>query len=255
VNIDTMLCSLLLPALLFCTPGCRERLPETPRLAQARKLQQSGEADAKPKAAVRPPKYLIRHLKGGSVAFQDSFDREELGPYWKAETPQWKLVQGEVLNRHADNKGLWLTKKLPQGDLRIEFDVRSDKFNRKNAKGEETEVFEGDLKCEAFNMKPSHQTGYIFIFGGWGNRINRIARLEEHGDGEGAAVRDGPKYPVKAGHTYRMKVLRVGNTVAFYAGDKYLAHYTDSNPIKGRYFGFNNWRSRLTFDNVAIYKL
>ena len=235
--------------------GCRERLPETPRLEQARKLQQSGDAIPAPKKVAQAPKQLQALLKGGKLVLEDNFNRSELGVDWKTGTSQWKLAGGEILNRKADNKGMWLNVKLPEGNVRIEFDARSDKFKRKNAKGESKEVFDGDLKCEAFNTQPKHQTGYIFIFGGWGNRINRIARLEEHGDGEGAAVMDGPKHPVKAGHTYRIKIIKSDNVVAFYADDKYLVHYRDPKPIEGRYFGFNNWRSRLTFDNLAIYEL
>ncbi|HIA04655.1 MAG TPA: hypothetical protein EYN66_22640 [Myxococcales bacterium] len=240
---------------LFICTACREQLPETPRLDQARKLQLSGEGVPAPKRVKMAPKHLQQHLKGGTLVMEDKFERNEFGVDWRGETPRWKLQRGEVINHHADNKGLWLNVKLPKGDVRIEFDVRSDKFNRKDAKGRQKEVFDGDVKCEAFNTEPKHQSGYIFIFGGWGNKINRIARLEEHGNGEGAVVMDGPKYPVKAGHTYRLKIIRVGNILAFYVDDKHLVHYTDPNPIPGRYFGFNNWRSRLTFDNLAIYDL
>ncbi len=136
------------------------------------------------------------------------------------------------------------------GDVRIEFDARSDEFERKGKT-----VFPGDLKCEAFTVSPEHQTGYVFIFGGWSNRVNRIARLEEHGEGDGARIVDGPKHKVKAGHTYRMKVVRVGKVMAWYADDVYLAHMEDPELIEGRHFGFNNWRSRLTFDNLAVYSL
>ena len=186
--------------------------------------------------------------------FTDDFERTALGDRWTAESPQWRLVDGTIINHHADNAGFWLKERLPTGDVRIEFDVRSDPFNKK-VKGKTTEVFPGDLKCEAFNQEPSHQTGYVLIFGGWNNQVNRIARLEEHGDGEGARIEDGAGYPVQPGQTYRMKVIRVGNTIAWYANDTHLVHMTDDDFINGRYFGFNNWRSRLTFDNVEVYKL
>lgn len=238
---------------LGMTTGCRERYQDTPKLEAARQVASGGASGAVRTSG--PPPALAAGLKGGTKVFEDDFERESFGDDWKAETANWKLINGEAINHHADNKGLWLLQKLPDGDVRIEFDVRSDSFVQKGRDGKKKETFPGDLKCEAFNTSPEHQTGYVFIFGGWNNRINRIARLEEHGDGAGARVVDGPSRKVKAGKTYRMKVVRVGNTVGWYADDNYLVHMDDAQFIEGRYFGLNNWRSRLTFDNVSVYKL
>lgn len=234
--------------------SCRERYPETEKLARARNLQSQGGGGSMSRSMTAPDGFESQ-LKGGKLVFSDDFERDEPGPKWKAETSQWVMTGGTVTNKHADNKGFWLLEKLPTGDVRIEFDVRSDSFTKKDRSGKSSETFPGDLKCEAFNEEPTHQTGYVFIFGGWSNKVNRIARLEEHGDGPGARVVDGPKHAVKKGHTYRMKVVRVGKTIAWYADDKYLVHMTDDKLIRGRHFGLNNWRSHLTFDNVAVYSL
>ena len=242
--------------LLSALVACRERLPETPRLAQARDLLAAGPAaGAGPMRVGAAPEALAAKLKGGRLVFKDDFERTDLGSKWKAASPEWKLQDGEIVNTFAENKGLWLLEKLPPGDVRIEFDVRSDPFQKKVQDGSLREEFPGDLKCEAFNTEPDHQKGYIFIFGGWQNRVNRIARLEEHGNGEGAQVVDGPPHAVEAGHTYHMKLLRIDNTLAYYADDESLVHFTDPRLIRGSYFGFNNWHSHLTFDNVAVYAL
>lgn len=236
--------------------GCRERYLSTPKLEQA--IAQEGapaaSAASKPKSTGVPAE-LAAALTGGEQVFTDDFSRTHPGAAWKLDTPEWRIEEGELTNRGADNAGAWLLTKLPEGDTRIEFDVRSMPYTKRDENGEKQEVFPGDIKCEAFNTAPSHQTGYIFIFGGWNNRVNRIARLEEHGNGPGAQVTDGPTRPVEAGHTYRIKVVRVGGTVGLYADDQYLVHYTDDEPITGRHFGFNNWRSELHFDNVAVYAL
>lgn len=243
-------------ALLLLASACRERFVDTPGMVKARAIQtaEPGSGGGKSRAS-QPPKGFAEKLSGGDEVFADDFERETLGPKWKAETPRWKLQDGQIINRHADNDGLWLLEPLPEGDLRIEFDARSDSFSKKGRNGEKKETFPGDLKCEAFAEKPEHQTGYLFIFGGWNNRVNRIARLEEHGDGEGARVVDGPKHAVKAGHTYRMKVVRIGTVMAWYADGTYLGHMDDPELIRGPHFAFNNWRSHLTFDNLAIYEL
>jgi hypothetical protein len=236
--------------------GCAERYPDTPKLQEARALEAAGtqRATGGRTRTAGPPAELARALKGGRKVFEDQFDRVDFGPNWKIETPDWRIEAGEVHNRQADNAGAWLLEKLPDGDVRIEYDARSMPFVQE-VKGKKQETFPGDMKCEAWNTEPTHQRGYVFIFGGWNNRVNRIARIEEHGNGPGAWVQDGPPRPVEAGHVYRMKIIRVGKTVAFYADDQYLGHATDADFIEGRYFGFNNWRSHLIFDNLAVYLL
>jgi hypothetical protein len=238
---------------ILVASSCRERLPDTPALAKAIAHQTSTHNTGK-LTHQGPPKNIESALTGGKLVFADNFERSFLGDDWKAKATGWRLVDGTVVNHHADNAGFWLLKPLPKGDVRIEFDARSDSFTQK-IKGQTQETFPGDLKCEAFGIKPEHQTGYIFIFGGWSNQVNRIARLEEHGDGEGARVEDGATHPVQPGKTYRLKVVKKGSTVAWYANEQYLVHMTDDSFIPGRYFGFNNWRSHVTFDNVAIYDL
>ena len=245
---------LWLALLLVSILGCQERYLDTPKLVEARKQEASVTKTGTRKQA-GPPAELAKALTGGKQTFQDGFDRTHAGERWTLETPEWRIEEGELVNRKADNAGAWLLEQLPEGNVRVEFDVRSMPFAEKAQAGGKRDAFPGDLKCEAFNMEPKHQTGYIFIFGGWNNRVNRIARLEEHGNGPGAAVADGPVRPVEPGHTYRMKVVRVGATVGYYADDQYLTHFTDSSPIKGRYFGFNNWRSDLHFDNLAVFDL
>jgi len=243
-------------ALALCAAGCAERYPDTPKLVEARALEASGaeRTTAGRTCTAGPPAVLAKALKGGRKVFEDQFDRVDFGPNWKIETPDWRIEAGEVHNRKADNAGAWLLEKLPNGDARIEYDARSMPFVQE-IKGKKQDTFPGDMKCESWNTEPTHQRGYAFIFGGWNNRVNRIARIEEHGNGPGAWVQDGPPRPVESGHVYRMKIIRVGKTVAFYADDQYLGHATDADFIEGRYFGFNNWRSHLVFDNLAVYSL
>ena len=246
---------LLLCTMLALCLSCQERYPDTPQLEKGRQIMSGAAAAGTVRRIMEPPPELADHLRGGTSVFSDDFERESFGEKWRTSSATWVLSDGEVRNQNARNEGLWLLEAIPDGDVRIEFDVRSDPYTQRSAAGNSEEVFHGDLKCEAFNETPEHQTGYILIFGGWSNSSNRIARLEEHGDGPGARVTEGPQRRVEASHTYRMKVLRVGNTLAWYADDQYLAHMTDAELITGRYFGFNNWESRLTFDNVALYRL
>ncbi len=235
--------------------ACAERYADTPKLVEARTRAGKAAEDGPGRVQTSgPPKELTQGLQGGTLVHKEDFEREALGAGWKAESEGWRIEAGELVNKGADNAGAWWLEKLPEGDVRIEFDARSMPFTTW-VRGEKKESFPGDLKCEAFAVEPTHQKGYVFIFGGWSNTRNRIARLEEHGEGEGAWVVDGPSKPVEAGHTYRMKVVRAGSSVGLFADGQYLVHATDTQFIEGRYFGLNNWRSELHFDNVAIYSL
>jgi len=244
---------LLLSLLLSIALSCRERLPETPGLEKA-----TQERNSKPTVSVPPAvseESLRTLLTGGTRTHADNFDRNTLGPKWIARSNGWSIVDGQVSNTSARNKGLWLTQPLPAGKVRIEFDATSKPFDRKDRSGKTVTQFPGDIKCEAFSKTSKHQGGYIFIFGGWGNTVNRIARIEEHGDGPGARVQDGPRHPVKPGHTYRMRVVRDGDTIAWFADEQLLTQFTDPEFIDGQHFGFNNWEAHVSFDNLAIFSL
>ena len=102
-----------------------------------------------------------------AVPFHDSFDRATLGNDYWSNGGLWRIVNGEVYSPGVGNNPLWLKARLPH-DVRIEFDVRS-------------EGPDGDVKWEAFGDGRNHSTGYVFIFGGWHNREDRIAKLDEHG--------------------------------------------------------------------------
>ena len=89
------------------------------------------------------------------------------------------------------------------------------------------------------------------IFGGWGNSLNVIARLDEHG--EDRVV--GAQKKVEQGHTYRMKIERKGDTITSWADDQQLASMKDPAPLWGKghdHFAINNWSSELWFDNLKI---
>ena len=182
-------------------------------------------------------------LTSGELVFQDDFNREALGDGYTTTHSGWKIVKGEVNDEDAKNKGLWLKRETPR-NTRIEFTVRSEALSSGKA-------FPGDSKCEAFAKTPDHQAGYVFINGGWGNRLDVIARLDEHGDDRLAV----PSKPVEEGRSYRWAIVRQGDTISWYRDGVQLLSYADKAVILGGYFGFNNWESNLFFDDLAVYDL
>ena len=180
----------------------------------------------------------------GPAPFTDNFDRHELGELWHNTGGPYELRDGQLHIRGAHNKPLWLRRTLPH-DVRLEVDVRS-------------ESDAGDIKLELFGDGESMATttsytatSYVVIFGGWGNSLNVLARMNEHA--EDRVV--GPRYPVVKGRTYRLKVERRGSVITAWADDHQLARMDDPEPLSGRghdHFAFNNWESDLWFDNLQI---
>lgn len=176
--------------------------------------------------------------------FQDDFERSDLGDAWNNTGGPYRITKGQLKIEGAKNKPLWLKRTLPH-DVSIEFDVKSDSE-------------EGDIKVEVFGDGVSKAesvsytaTSYVVIFGGWHNKLNVIARMNEHADDRVV----GPTYKVIPGRTYHMKIERRSATIKAWADDQLLGTMTDRAPLYGvghDHFGFNNWSAPLTFDNLRI---
>lgn len=183
----------------------------------------------------------------GPEGFRDAFDRPELGKQWNNTGGNYAIKKGWLRVQGARNKPLWLRRTLPR-DVRIELDVRS-------------EATEGDIKVEVFGDGVSKATAtsytatsYVVIFGGWGNKLNVMARLDEHGDDRVV----GKALKVVPGQTYHMKIERRGATIAAWVDGQVLVSMTDPDPLEGPghdHFAFNNWQAELWFDNLVIQPL
>jgi hypothetical protein len=171
------------------------------------------------------------------IPFADDFERMGFGPFWEQATG-WSVRDGAVRSEDAKNQPLWLRAHLPD-DAVIELDLRSDSAV-------------GDMKFEIYGDGKNHASGYILIFGGWNNTISCIARLDEHGADRQEFRQQGLVQP---GKTYHMKVVRKGKVLRWFIDGKLFLDNFDSDPLFGSghdRLAFNNWQSRLTFDNLKI---
>jgi hypothetical protein len=177
--------------------------------------------------------------------FTDDFERAELGSNYRNTGGPYTIVDGELRVSGAFNKPLWLKKQLPRNAV-IEFDVRSDSP-------------EGDIKVEAWGDGESFATtkgaylatSYVFILGGWGNAVSALARLDEHGKDR----KERRDLRVEPGKTYHFKIRRAGALVQWFIDGKQFLSLNDTAALEGAnhaYFGFNNWKSKLAFDNLRI---
>lgn len=185
----------------------------------------------------------VTYLSQGERVFFDDFERDELGSSWTTKHPGWRIEAGVLRDDNAKNEGLWLNQPLPK-KVRVSFKIRSNSMPA-------GKKVPGDLKCEAFATKQEHEAGYVFINGGWSNQLDVIARLDEHG----ADRLEQPAHKVKADEWSQWDVVRAGNNIYWFKAGKLLMHYPDANPIEGPFFGFNNWESRSSFDDLAVFEL
>jgi hypothetical protein len=173
--------------------------------------------------------------------FTDRFDRASIGPNYFSTGAHWRILDGRLWAPAARNNPLWLQLRLPL-DVAIEFDARSE-----TATGSRP----GDIKFELFGNGRDHQSGYVCIFGGWGNQISVIARLDEHG----ADRQERRDRRVEPGRTYRMRIERRGTFLRWLVdGEPFLA-FDDPLPLQGHghdRFGFSSWEADVFFDNLAI---
>ncbi len=190
-----------------------------------------------------------------SEVFRDFFARSTLGPDYNATGSAWRIQDGRVCAARARNHPLWLRRRIPI-NARIEFDATSLSPD-------------GDLKVEAWGDGISAATGasydnatsYVFIYGGWKNRLHVLARLDEHGSDRKARTVDPSDQllqarPVRAHHAYHFKIERDdGRSVRWFVDDIEIHTFTDPRPLTGAghdHFAFNDWDSPVCFDNLVI---
>ncbi|MHB1847254.1 MAG: DUF6250 domain-containing protein [Deltaproteobacteria bacterium] len=199
--------------------------------------------------ALRPRASTLFELRGG---WSDDFNRPELGDDYWSSGAYWRIASGELLSPGAKNNPLWLRAALPD-DVQVDFDARS-------------ESPEGDTKCEIFGNGYDHASGYIVIFGGWGNTISTIGRLDEHGVPVAAALpeplpngghvrverRD---LHVEQGRTYHWTIRRQGGTLAWSLDGQPVIQIVDPEPLRGPghdRFAFSTWDADVFYDNLKI---
>ncbi len=178
--------------------------------------------------------------------FQDSFERTELGPSWHSTAPAgtYRIESGELVVSGAHNHPLWLVQKLPR-DAVIELDAYSKSPD-------------GDIKVEAFGDGQSFaktvsytSTAYVFIQGGWRNRLGALCRMDEHADDR--KTRSDLK--VVPGQRYHWLIARKDNLVRWYVDGKLQLEMDDLAPLEGplhSFFAINNWEAEVHFDNVVV---
>ncbi len=164
----------------------------------------------------------------------------------------WRAENGELVSPGSKNNPLWLKTKLPD-DAVVEFDVKSLSP-------------EGDIKVEIYGNGIDHASGYVLIFGGWGNSLSIIARLDEHGANFARLDKsqyradtrtrvEASPYKVEIGRRYHFRIERKGSLLVWKIDGQEFMRFDDPMPLVGRghdRFAFSSWESQLLFDNLKV---
>ena len=184
---------------------------------------------------------------GGQLLFEDNFNRESLGANWNVTGPDARLEGGHLVVEGLKNHPVWLVPPVPD-EVRVEFDAWAD--------GEEGDVkveLGGDGKSVATSANYV-ATSYVFIFGGWNNRLNAIARKDEHA--RDRVTENEPR--VQPGRRYHFAITRTHGEVSWELDGRELLRMEDPDPLVGPghdHFAFGGWESRVHFDDLRVYAL
>lgn len=178
--------------------------------------------------------------------FNDTFEREELGPDWLDTGGGYRVAGGKLLARNAYNHPAWLKKRLPR-NVSIDLDVQSNSPA-------------GDIKVELFGDGHSFDpdrggyvsTGYVLIFGGWHNSLSVICRNNEHDEGR-KVTRTSPR--VNPGQTYHFAITSRDGAIDWKVDGAPFLAWKDPQPLEGADHGFfavNDWEAEVSFDNLSV---
>ncbi len=245
-----LLASACLPA---DPPGFRRdagrTLTRSPASKPARSRPRPNPTPAPSGLAVAPDAAVI------DEALNEDFNRADLGPDWNPTSSAWRIDEGRLCAKGAKNHGVWFKRRLPK-NARIEFDATSGSP-------------EGDIKAEAWGDGRSRPAGttyddatsYIVVLGGWKNRLNVLARLNEHANNRVElrlvpGSEDPRTQPVVEGRSYHVEIERNdGRTVRVTVDDLEVLEMEDPAPLVGhdhQHFAFNNWDVPVCFDDLII---
>ena len=190
----------------------------------------------------------VRELPPIEQSYADTFDRPGIGPDYNQTGTGYRIVDGALNARGAHNRPLWLARKLPPGDVQIDFDAWSTSPD-------------GDIKVEVFGDGRSFDpdgnrylaTSYVVVLGAWKNSRSIIARLDEHG--KELATRLDRK--VEPNRRYHWRLVRTGGLIEWFVDDMTtpFLRFDDPQPLTGPAhdsFGFGNWETDTYFDNLVI---
>jgi hypothetical protein len=194
----------------------------------------------------------------GPEGFRDNFDRAELGDDWFNSGGPYRIQNGQLTHSLAHNHPLWLNRALPR-EVKIEFDCTGLSAD-------------GDVKVELFGDGRAAEndedvardaqytaTGYVFIFGGWKNRLSTIVKQAEHSWERDKSVPRRNDVRVEPGRSYHWTITRTmtpkGGHLDWQLDGKPFMEWDDPAPLEGPghdRFAFEGWEAPAACGRLVI---
>src|SRR6266702_4663919 len=193
-----------------------------------------------------------------AVPFRDDFERATLGEAYWSNGGHWRIARGQVYSPGVGNNPLWLKARLPR-DVRIEFDVRSEKLD-------EPAPTESELRAQLANLAQPYARKLEGLEALWerlrGPFVRSSARADLDRLEKGTYYQpDTPRVvkrldlKVERGRTYHETVTRRGGLIRWEQDGQLVLEMNDGAPlpIEGHdRFGFSSWQNDTYFDNLKI---
>jgi hypothetical protein len=179
---------------------------------------------------------------GWRLAYEDTFESRSLSGRWMATGGLWRLIDGELEGASSGDAYLLLDVPI-RGDVRVEVTARF-------RPGDQFPHLEAALLCNASKVA-LEADGYFASFGS----INGIKIQRRRRD-----VFVTPEPKPEAGRTYRVRLERVGASLAVYVDDRRTSGFVDDRPITGRegmgyhHVGLYLCDARTRFDDFRVYR-
>jgi hypothetical protein len=192
-----------------------------------------------------------------TAPWSDDFNRSTLGPDWNDTGGPYRIENGALTFEMAHNHPLWLRRALPD-NVRIDVDATalSPDGDIKLVLAGDGRSFESDDAVRRDLQYTS--SGYVFIFGGWHNRVSALVKMQEHEWQYDPSVPHSSTARVAPGQTYHFTILRRGGRIEWDIDGQPFLVRDDPAPLTGpdhRYFAFTGWESHVRFDNLKIQPL
>jgi hypothetical protein len=160
---------------------------------------------------------------------------------WRCD-PRWSFFGGESKDGVA---AIW-NKTIFKGDLTLEFaaGIRHQRGRGGYAR------HASDMNAVICGDGRTLNSGYGFIFGGWGNKKTAITR-----NGRIVAECD-DVIPARTSNIHRrwfyVKIVKRGATLRYYVDNKLVLEYTDPDPLDAGQVALWTWRNGLMVARVRI---
>ncbi len=174
------------------------------------------------------------------LVFEDDFLNTNVLAHWEI-SGKWEIQDREL--RIQGEQLLCAKLKMPvPGDVRLVFDCRLASEHL------------SDVSCflsatDSSETNIPHHDGYLFQYGGWGNKKNI---LSAHGNN----LWNQPGAPLAPDRLFHVEAQKIGNRLLLHVDGETIIDVRDPAPVFGAdhaFLGLYSWGTTACFSNIRVY--